>query len=167
MKESAHAALSYIRANSQKLGIQSDFYKTKDIHVHFPAGAVPKDGPSAGVTVTTAMVSALAGIPVRRDVAMTGEVSLRGRVLPIGGLKEKTMAALRYGITTVIIPEDNCRDLEEIDPLVRRSLNFVTAKTVDTVLEVALKQGPQVLPGIISDVTCERTANKRGRNICQ
>lgn len=167
MKESAHAALSYIRANAQKLGLLSDFYKTKDIHVHFPSGAVPKDGPSAGVTVTTAMVSALTGVPVRRDVAMTGEVSLRGRVLPIGGLKEKTMAALRYGISTVIIPEDNCRDLEEIDPVVRRSLNFVTAKTVDTVLEVALKREGQVLPGILPDVSGERSSQKRGNNICQ
>ena len=167
MKESAHAALSYIRANAQKLGVQSDFYKTKDIHVHFPAGAVPKDGPSAGVTVTTAMVSALTGVPVRRDVAMTGEVSLRGRVLPIGGLKEKTMAALRYGITTVIIPEDNRRDLEEIDPLVRRSLNFVTAKTVDTVLEVALKQEGRVLPGILPDLAGDRATKKSGSNICQ
>lgn len=167
MKESAHAALSYIRANAQKLGVVSDFYKTKDIHVHFPAGAVPKDGPSAGVTVTTAMVSALTGIPVRRDVAMTGEVSLRGRVLPIGGLKEKTMAALRYGISTVIIPEDNLRDLEEIDPLVRRSLNFVTAKTVDTVLEVALKREGQVLPGILTDMSGDLGTKKRGNNICQ
>ena len=167
MKESAHAALSYIRANAQKLGVASDFYKTKDIHVHFPVGAVPKDGPSAGVTVTTAMVSALSGIPVRRDVAMTGEISLRGRVLPIGGLKEKTMAALRYGITTVIIPEDNCRDLEEIDPVVRRSLNFVTAKTVDTVLEVALKREGQAVPGILPELTGDRSAKNRGSNICQ
>ena len=115
MKESVHAALSYIRANCTKLGIAPDFYKTKDIHVHFPEGAVPKDGPSAGVTVTTAIVSALTGATVRRDVAMTGEVTLRGRVLRIGGLKEKTMAALRHGIRTVIIPAENERDLEEID----------------------------------------------------
>ena len=167
MKESAHAALSYIRANAQKLGVAGDFYKTKDIHVHFPAGAVPKDGPSAGVTVTTAMVSALTGIPVRRDVAMTGEVSLRGRVLPIGGLKEKTMAALRYGISTVIIPEDNRRDLEEIDPLVRRCLNFVTAKTVDTVLEVALKREAQMIPGILPERAAERNGKNRSSNICQ
>ena len=167
MKESAHAALSYIRANAQKLGIQADFYKTKDIHVHFPAGAVPKDGPSAGVTVTTAIVSALTGIPVRRDVAMTGEVSLRGRVLPIGGLKEKTMAALRYGISTVIIPEDNRRDLEEIDPLVRRCLNFVTAKTVDTVLDVALKREGQMIPGILTDLPTDRSGKNRSNNICQ
>lgn len=149
MKESVHAAMSYIRANAQKLGISSDFYKTKDIHVHFPAGAVPKDGPSAGVTVTTAMVSALTNTPVRHDVAMTGEISIRGRVLPIGGLKEKTMAALRYGITTVIIPQDNLRDLEEIDQTVRNQLRFITASTVDTVLDAALLRSADALPGIL------------------
>lgn len=149
MKESAHAALSYIRANALKLGVATDFYKTKDIHVHFPAGAVPKDGPSAGVTVTTAMVSALTNTPVRRDIAMTGEVSIRGRVLPIGGLKEKTMAALRHGISTVIIPEDNRRDLEEIDQTVRKALNFITATTVDTVLDAALKRSGEVIPTIL------------------
>ena len=138
MKESAHAALSYIRANTKKLGVAEDFYKTKDIHIHFPEGAVPKDGPSAGVTVCTALVSALTGRTVRRDVAMTGEISIRGRVLAIGSLKEKTMAALRHGIRTVIIPADNERDLNDIDPTVRRSLNFITARTVDTVLEAAL-----------------------------
>lgn len=138
MKESAHAALSYIRANAAQLSVAPDFYKTKDIHVHFPEGAVPKDGPSAGVTVCTAIVSALTGTPVRRDVAMTGEISLRGRVMQIGGLKEKTMAALRHGVSTVIIPQDNLRDLEEIDQTVRNSLHFVTAQTMDTVLETAL-----------------------------
>ena len=138
MKESAQAALSYIRANTNKLQIAPDFYKTKDIHVHFPEGAVPKDGPSAGVTVCTAIVSALTGRTVRADVAMTGEISLRGRVLPIGGLKEKTMAALRHGISTVVIPKDNERDLEEIDQTIRNALTFVTAETVDTVLSVAL-----------------------------
>ena len=152
MKESAHAALSYIRANADDLGIDKDFYKTKDIHVHFPEGAVPKDGPSAGVTVCTAMVSALTGTTVRRDVAMTGEISLRGRVLAIGGLKEKTMAALRHGIRTVIIPEDNRRDLEEIDPVVRKSLNFVTAKTVDTVLNAALNRPSEVVPTVMADI---------------
>ena len=155
MKESAHGALSYIRANAQKLGVAPDFYKTKDIHVHFPAGAVPKDGPSAGVTVTTAMVSALTNTPVRRDIAMTGEVSIRGRVLPIGGLKEKTMAALRHGITTVIIPEDNRRDLEEIDQTVRKSLNFITATTVDTVLEAALKRSGEIIPTIRNDLPAD------------
>ena len=138
MKESAHAALSYIRANAAKLGVDEDFYKTKDIHVHFPEGAVPKDGPSAGIAVCTAMVSALTGATVRRDVAMTGEISLRGRVMAIGGLKEKTMAALRHGIRTVIIPADNERDLDDIDPTVRRSLNFVTVTEIDAVLEAAL-----------------------------
>ena len=138
MKESAHAALSYIRANAAKLGVDEDFYKTKDIHVHFPEGAVPKDGPSAGIAVCTAMVSALTGATVRRDVAMTGEISLRGRVMAIGGLKEKTMAALRHGIRTVIIPADNERDLDDIDPTVRRSLNFVTVTEIDAVLETAL-----------------------------
>ena len=152
MKESAHAALSYIRANAQFLGIPVDFYKTKDIHVHFPEGAVPKDGPSAGVTVCTAMVSALTGISVRRDVAMTGEISLRGRVLAIGGLKEKTMAALRHGVRTVIIPADNERDLHEIDPVVRGALNFVTAKTVDTVLNTALNKNAELAASILQDI---------------
>ena len=140
MKESAHAALSYIRANANDLDVPVDFYKTKDIHVHFPEGAVPKDGPSAGVTVCTAMVSALTGTTVRSDVAMTGEISIRGRVLPIGGLKEKTMAALRHGIRTVIIPKDNERDLEEIDQTVRKALNFVSVQTVDGVLDTALNR---------------------------
>ena len=152
MKESAHAALSYIRANAEKLGVPTDFYKTKDIHVHFPEGAVPKDGPSAGVTVCTAMVSALTGATVRRDVAMTGEISLRGRVMAIGGLKEKTMAALRHGISTVIIPRDNERDLAEIDQTVRKQLNFVVAATVDTVLETALNRKPEMGVTILSDI---------------
>ena len=155
MKESAHAALSYIRANAEKLGIAPDFYKTKDIHVHFPEGAVPKDGPSAGVTVCTAMVSALTGITVRRDVAMTGEISLRGRVMRIGGLKEKTMAALRHGIRTVIIPADNERDLEEIDQTVRRQLNFISAQTVDTVLETALNRKMQMPAAILGEISVD------------
>ena len=138
MKESAHAALSYIRSRAQRLGIEADFYQTKDIHVHFPEGAVPKDGPSAGIAITTAMVSALTGAPVRRELAMTGEVTLRGRVLPIGGLKEKTMAALRNGIKTVILPADNVKDLEEIDQTVRSALHFIPAEQVDTVLAEAL-----------------------------
>ncbi len=152
MKESAQAALSYIRSNVQKLEIAQDFYKTKDIHVHFPEGAVPKDGPSAGVTVCTAIVSALTGTTVRSDVAMTGEISIRGRVLPIGGLKEKTMAALRHGIRTVIIPKDNERDLEEIDQTVRKSLNFVTAQTIDTVLSTALNRNQELNAVLIQDI---------------
>ncbi len=152
MKESVHAAMSYIRANAEKLGIAEDFYKTKDIHVHFPEGAVPKDGPSAGITVCTAIVSALTETTVRRDVAMTGEISLRGRVLPIGGLKEKTMAALRHGIRTVIIPKDNEADLQKIDPVVRSALNFVTAQSIDTVLNVALNKKIEITPTILKDI---------------
>ena len=138
MKESAHAAISCIRSRAAQLGVDPDFYKNRDIHIHFPEGAVPKDGPSAGVAITTAVVSALTGARVRSDVAMTGEVTLRGRVLAIGGLKEKTMAAKRNGIRTVIIPRDNQRDLAEIDPVVRDALRFVPADTVDIVLSEAL-----------------------------
>ena len=161
MKESAHAALSYIRANADALGIAPDFYKTKDIHVHFPAGAVPKDGPSAGVTVCTAIVSALTGTTVRHDVAMTGEISLRGRVLPIGGLKEKTMAALRHGIRIVVIPKDNQRDLEEIDQTVRNALQFVTAETVDTVLDTALNKKVEAAPAILKEIPSDVTPKPR------
>ena len=138
MKESAQAALSCLRSRAAALGIEADFYKTKDIHVHFPEGAVPKDGPSAGIAVTTAMLSALTGRKIRAGIAMTGEVTLRGRVLAIGGLKEKTMAALRNGIGTVLIPKDNVRDLEEIDQTVRAALHFVPVETVDQVFAAAL-----------------------------
>ena len=138
MKESAHAAMSYIRAHAKELGVEPEFYKNRDVHIHFPEGAVPKDGPSAGVTICTGLVSALAGVPVRQDVAMTGEITLRGRVLPIGGLREKTMAALRAGIHTVIIPAENEPDLADIDPAVRAALNFITASRVETVLDAAL-----------------------------
>ena len=167
MKESAHAALSYIRANALKLGIPADFYKTKDIHVHFPEGAVPKDGPSAGVTVCTALVSALTGVTVRRDVAMTGEISLRGRVMAIGGLKEKTMAALRHGISTVIIPKDNERDLEEIDQTVRKALNFVVASHIDTVLDTALNRRSEIPATILSDIPAEVKSKVRKPSIRQ
>ncbi len=138
MKESARAAISYIRSVAEELGIDPDFHKTKDIHIHFPEGAIPKDGPSAGVTIATAICSALLGAPVRSDVAMTGEITIRGRVLPIGGLKEKTMAAYRNGIKTVVIPEDNASDLAEIDKTVRASLEFVTASTALDVFKAAL-----------------------------
>ncbi len=138
MKESVQAAMSYIRSRAELLQLPEDFYKTKDIHVHFPEGAVPKDGPSAGITVCTAMVSALTGAPARRDIAMTGEISIRGRVLPIGGLKEKTMAALRHGIKTVIIPKENEKDLKEIDQTVRSALNFILVEHVDAVIDATL-----------------------------
>ena len=141
MKESARAALSYIRSRAVQLGIEPDFHSAKDIHVHFPEGAVPKDGPSAGIAIAAAAVSALTGIPVRRDVAMTGEITLRGRVMAIGGLREKTMAALRGGISTVIIPHENEKDLEEIDQTVRKALKFVRVKQVDEVLVQVLAGG--------------------------
>ena len=151
MKESARAAITYIRSRSAMLGIDPEFYKNRDIHIHFPEGAVPKDGPSAGITMTIALISALTGTPVRRDVAMTGEVTLRGRVLPIGGLREKTMGALRAGVKTVIIPKDNEVDLENIDQTVRSKLSFVTAENVDDILDVALvrKSNETALPAPI------------------
>ena len=138
MQESARLAVSYVRSIANDYGIPTDFYKTKDIHIHAPEGAVPKDGPSAGVTMVTALVSALTGRPVRRDVAMTGEITLRGKVLAIGGLKEKTMAAYSAGAKTVLIPADNMRDLPELDPLARENLTFLPCHTLAEVLETAL-----------------------------
>ena len=138
MKESAKIAHSYVRTVSDKYGINADFYKNKDIHVHFPEGAIPKDGPSAGVTMVTAIVSSLSNIPVKRDIAMTGEITLRGKVLAIGGLKEKTLAAYRSGIQTVLIPEDNLRDLDDIDAEAREHLKFIPCKTADDILRAAL-----------------------------
>ena len=138
MQESAKAALTCLRSRWEELGLPRDFYKTKDVHVHFPEGAVPKDGPSAGIAITTAMLSALTGRPVRGSVAMTGEVTLRGRVLAIGGLKEKTMAALRNGVHTVLIPRENVKDLDEIDQTVRAGLHFIPVDTVDQVFAAAL-----------------------------
>ena len=140
MKESARTAVSYVRSIAADYHIPADFYKTKDIHIHVPEGAVPKDGPSAGIALTTALVSALSGIPVRHDVAMTGEVTLRGRVLPIGGLREKTMAAYRYGVKTVIIPKRNLPDLYEVDPVVKNAVEFQPVSSAREVLEIALVQ---------------------------
>ena len=144
MTESAQIAVSYVRSIAESYGIDPDFYKTKDIHIHAPEGAVPKDGPSAGVTMVTAVVSALSGIPVRRDVAMTGEVTLRGRVLPIGGLREKSMAAYRMGMKTVFIPQDNRKDLEEVDPVVKEHITFVPVAHVSEVLQGALTRLPEL-----------------------
>ena len=138
MQESARLAVSYVRSVAAEYGIPTDFYKTKDIHIHAPEGAIPKDGPSAGVTMTTALVSALTGRAVRRDIAMTGEISLRGNVLAIGGLKEKTMAAYSAGVKRVLIPHDNLRDLEEIDPLARENLEFIPCRKLSEILAEAL-----------------------------
>ena len=142
MKESARAAKSWVRAHAAQLGIDEEFYKKLDIHIHVPEGAVPKDGPSAGVTMTTALVSALTGIPVHQNVAMTGEITLRGRVLPIGGLKEKLLAAHRAGIDTVCIPKENMKDLEEVPENVRSAITIVAAEEIGTVLKTALIRMP-------------------------
>jgi len=141
MKESAHAALSYVRSRSRELGIANDLFSKLDLHIHVPAGAIPKDGPSAGITIATAIASVFTGKPVRKDVAMTGEVTLRGRVLPIGGLKEKALAAKRMGIKTVIIPNRNKKDLIEMPKYVKEGMNFVIVETMDDVLKTALGSG--------------------------
>ena len=152
MKESVQAALSYIRARAAELQLPEDFYSTMDIHVHVPAGAIPKDGPSAGVTMATALVSALSKVPVKKDVAMTGEITLRGKVLPIGGLKEKMLAAIRLGITTIIIPEQNRKDLEEIPKHILKKVKIVCVKTIDDVLKVALEKYPPTTPGTVKSL---------------
>ncbi len=146
MQESIQAALSVVRARSRRLGVKEDFYQKHDIHIHLPEGATPKDGPSAGIGIVTAMVSVLSGIPVRSDVAMTGEITLRGEVLQIGGLKEKLLAAHRGGIKTVLIPEENVKDLVEIPDNIKNKLEIVPVKWIDKVLEVALERQPEALP---------------------
>ena len=158
MQESCKAALSCLRARAAELGIEPEFYKTKDLHVHFPEGAVPKDGPSAGIAITTALLSALTGRPVRHDLAMTGEVTLRGRVMPIGGLREKTMAALRAGLHTVILPAENEKDLDDIDQSVREKLRFVTVESVDDVFAEALVL-PETRAGMGLDAFMETAEN--------
>jgi ATP-dependent Lon protease len=139
MKESAQAALSYVRSTAKSLGIKEDVFSKVDIHVHVPAGAIPKDGPSAGITIASALASVLTGRAVNKNIAMTGEVTLRGRVLPIGGLKEKTLAAKRMGIKKVVIPRRNKKDLEEIPKYIKKDMEFVFADTMDQVLKVALR----------------------------
>jgi ATP-dependent Lon protease len=159
MKESAKIAISYIRTKSNEYGIDPDFYKNSDIHVHVPEGAVPKDGPSAGITLCTAIVSALTGIKVKSNVAMTGELTLRGNVLPIGGLKEKTMAAHRAGVDTVIIPEENVPDLHDISAYIKEHLKFVSVRTMDEVLKIALVSMPIAKADLHNKITENNTAN--------
>jgi ATP-dependent Lon protease len=151
MKESVEAARTVVRSRSRRLGIKDEFFEKKDIHIHVPDGATPKDGPSAGAAMTTAFVSAMTGIPVRGDVAMTGEITLRGDVTAIGGLKEKLLAALRGGIKTVLIPEENAKDLQDIPANVKDGLEIVPVRWIDKVLEIALEKMPTPLPD--EDVT--------------
>ena len=145
MQESIKAAITVVRARSQTLGLAPEFHEQQDLHIHIPEGATPKDGPSAGIGMCTAIVSVLTGIPVRADVAMTGEITLRGQVLPIGGLKEKLLAAHRGGIKTVIIPEENARDLKEIPDNIKADLTIKTVKWIDEVLAIALTRQPTPL----------------------
>ena len=142
MKESARAAISCVRTRAESLGISSDFHNKMDIHIHVPEGAVPKNGPSAGIAMATSITSALSQTKIRHDVAMTGEITLQGRVLPIGGLKEKTMAAYRAGIKDVIIPADNVSDLADVDEVVKKSIDFHPVRKLDEVLEIALTEKP-------------------------
>ena len=139
MQESARAALSYTRANLGKLGIAKSVLDNSDIHIHVPAGAIPKDGPSAGIAMATALISALSGKPINHKIAMTGEVTLRGRVLPIGGIKEKAMGALRAGIRTILIPELNQRELAEIPAKIKRKIKFLPVKTMDDVIPLTIR----------------------------
>ncbi len=151
MQESAQAAMSYIRARAEELGISKQFNRKTDVHVHVPEGAIPKDGPSAGITMTTALVSTLARIPTRRDVAMTGEITLRGKVLPVGGVKEKVLAAHRAGLKTLVLPKDNEKDLADIPKHVLDSLNLYMVDTMDEVLKIALAE--PVRPTLPSEAT--------------
>ncbi len=146
MKESVEAARTVVRSRAKGLGITDEAFEKKDIHIHFPEGATPKDGPSAGIAITTALVSVFTGIPVRADIAMTGEITLRGEVLPIGGLKEKLLAAHRGGIKLVLIPEENVKDLIDIPDNVKNAIEIVPVRWIDKVLELALERKPEALP---------------------
>ena len=153
MQESVQAAVTVVRSRAEVLGIAPDYHENLDVHIHVPEGATPKDGPSAGIALCTAIVSVLTGIPARADVAMTGEITLRGQVLPIGGLKEKLLAAHRGGITTVLIPEENRRDLKEVSDEVKGDLDIRCVKWIDEVLETALTRAPEPLPSTTENLT--------------
>jgi ATP-dependent Lon protease len=160
MQESAQAALSYIRSRSEALKIDEGFYRKYDIHIHVSEGAIPKDGPSAGIAMATAMVSALTGMPIKRDVAMTGEITLRGRVLPIGGLREKVMAALLAGIKTIVIPQANEKDLDDVPKQARSQLTFISVENMDEVLKVALAPQDQPLDLLPDDLAVTGTGDE-------
>jgi ATP-dependent Lon protease len=155
MQESIQAALTFVRSRARLLGIPRNFHETNDIHVHVPEGATPKDGPSAGIGMCTAIISVLTGIPVRADVAMTGEITLRGHVLPIGGLKEKLLAAHRGGIRVVIIPDENARDLKEIPDNIKRDLDIRPVKWMDDVMKIALERMPEPVAEPIVEATTQ------------
>jgi ATP-dependent Lon protease len=164
MKESAQAALSYVKSRSRALGINEGVFGRTDIHIHVPAGAIPKDGPSAGITMATSIASALTGKPVSRKLAMTGEVTLRGRVLPVGGLKEKTLAAKRMGIKKVIMPGRNKKDLEDIPKYIKKDMEFIMAETMDDVIKHALvnhKSGRKKTGGATKGATSGRASGKK------
>jgi ATP-dependent Lon protease len=168
MRESARAGLSWTRAHARELGIEREVFEKNTLHIHVPAGAIPKDGPSAGITMATAVVSALTGIPVRKDVAMTGEITLRGRVLPIGGLKSKILAAHLSGAKVVILPRKNEKDLRDIPEEIRKSIKLVLVDSMDQVLEAALRRKPKPLatepPKVVKkDEPIESPAPRVGR----
>jgi ATP-dependent Lon protease len=166
MKESAQAAFSYVRSRADLFGLKADFHQEVDVHVHVPAGATPKDGPSAGITMATSVASALLGIPVRHDVAMTGEITLRGRVLPIGGLREKLLAARRGLIATVLIPKENAKDLKEVPDEILKDLDIVFVEHMDEILPLALKStGDEIFSGRADSVSLSKTL-RRGAVAC-
>jgi len=164
MKESVEAARTVVRSRARRLGINDESFEKKDIHIHFPDGATPKDGPSAGIAITTALVSVLTGIPIRADVAMTGEITLRGEVLPIGGLKEKLLAAHRGGIKLALIPEENVKDLIDIPDKVKNAIEIVPVRWIDQVLELALERKPEALPELSPEELAKKASEASKAN---